>query len=70
MSKPIRVWPFEQAPQAYQDLSPHGGDEDWVALVPPSLRERYIPWIERLGICDTSTHEQEDGSIIYIGAHA
>ena len=31
---PIHVWPFHDAPQAYRDMSPHGGDEDWIALIP------------------------------------
>lgn len=30
-SEPITVWPFQEAPQEYRDLSPHGGDEDCLA---------------------------------------
>ena len=68
-SDAILVWRFWQAPDIYKALSPHGGDEDWVAFVPESLRDVYIPWLERLGVCSLSEHEV-DGGIVYIGAHA
>ncbi len=30
----MKLWRFKDAPVEYQQLSPHGGDEEWVALVP------------------------------------
>lgn len=71
-SVPIQVWPFHDAPDHLKELSPHCGDEDWLALVPPSIT--YVPWLEdycRLfGACDTSEHILDNGSRVYIGAHA
>lgn len=69
----IKVWPYEDAPKELQALSPHGGDEDWVAWVPTNMADRYIPWMEcsgGFGCCDVSTHPLPDGSIVRIGAHA
>ncbi len=68
----IRVWPFYDAPAHLRTLSEHGGDEDWLAVVPPSLTNYYIPWLETgsFGYCEVSVHPQEDGSVVYIGAHA
>jgi len=31
----VFMWSFRNAPEHLQQLSPHGGDEDWIALVPP-----------------------------------
>lgn len=73
----ITVWPWGNAPEPYRQISPHGGDEDWVALVPRSIDAQYaeyggIPWMQSgttFGCCDVSRHEIMDG-ILYIGAHA
>lgn len=69
---PIMVYRFEDAPQHLQDLSTHGGDEDWLAVVPPHLADEYIGWLEHgsFGVCDISEHPMDDGSVIKIGAHA
>jgi hypothetical protein len=70
--KTITIWPFEDAPQEMRDLSQHGGDEDWVAFVPVSLEDRYIPWLESgsgFGVCDVSKHPISGGTV-HIGAHA
>ena len=69
---PILVWRFYDAPKEYQGLSPHGGDEDWIALVPNSMSGDYIGWLEpgsRFGCCDVSEHKVDSGTV-YIGAHA
>lgn len=73
MNGPILVWPFEDAPKEYQDLSPHGGDEDWIALVPARLVDSYIGWLESgssFGCCDVSKHPLPNGDVAHIGAHA
>ena len=73
MTDPIRVWRFYEAPQEWQDLSPHGGDEDWLAHVPERMADQYIGWMEdgsRFGCHFVSEHRLEDGSVIRIGAHA
>lgn len=69
----IRVWRFDQAPAIFQQLSPHGGDEDWLAFVPFDVQRRgNIGWLEGgtpFGCCDVSEHEVL-GGVVYIGAHA
>jgi hypothetical protein len=74
----ITVWRFPDAPEEFRKLSPHGGDEDWLAFVPAelvnyagvSLDEFPAPWLESLGVCDTSCSKLPDGSCVFIGAHA
>lgn len=68
----IIVWPFDDAPQSYRDLSPHGGDEDWLAFVPTALVDAWIGWMEEgtaFGCAGVTQHEVE-GGVIRIGAHA
>lgn len=70
---PIQVWPFHEAPEPLKEQSPHGGDEDWLALVPPHLKGEYISWLAEggwFGVCSVSESPQPDGSVLYIGAHA
>jgi hypothetical protein len=67
----IKVWPFNDAPPEFRALSPHGGDEDWLALVPPGMSVPY--WMDSggsFGVCDTSIHEIAGGFTVCIGAHA
>ena len=70
----IRVWRFHDAPEEYRNLSTNGGDEDWLALVPPAFNERhiYIPWLNvgSFGACDVDEYPLESGAIVYIGCHA
>ena len=40
----LEIWPFAQAPPAYQALSTHGGDEDWVLYCPAALLAARWPW--------------------------
>lgn len=71
-SPPIRIWRFRDAPLSLKELSNHGGDEDWLALIPPKLADVYIPWLEensQFGCCAVSTHELADGSVVKIGSH-
>jgi hypothetical protein len=69
--KAIIVWEFHNAPEEYRRLSGHGGDEDWLAFVPDSLKDAYIGWLDYgpFGCCDVSTHPV-DGGVVKIGAHA
>lgn len=70
--EPIRIWPFHEGPEEYQALSPHGGDEDWIAYVPACWNG--LPFFleegSRFGCCSVSEHKLPDGAIIAIGAHA
>jgi hypothetical protein len=73
MSKMISVWQWEDAPAEFRALSEHGGDEDWVALVPSELADVWIGWLESgttFGVCHVSKHPLPDGRVIHIGAHA
>lgn len=65
----ICVWRFHEAPGEIRALSRHGGDEDWVALLP----DHDVPsWAEAgpFGSAATSFHELPDGRLVAIGAHA
>lgn len=69
----IRVWPFYRAPEHLRALSQHGGDEDWLALVPLSVETP--EWLTSTGYfgfggCSVSEREMADGSRVYIGVHA
>ena len=69
----IMVWPYHEAPQELRDLSTHGGDEDWVALIPTTAKEKEPLWAEdgtAFGRCDVQRCRLEDGTIVLIGAHA
>lgn len=69
--KSIIVWHWWDAPGELRCLSPHGGDEDYVALVP---REMDAPsWMQEgsyFGCCSVSEHTLDDGRQVHIGAHA
>jgi len=70
--KLIKIWRFWDAPEEYRKLSNHGGDEDWVAFVPDSLKDEYIGFLEEgtsFGCCSVSEHSIPGGTIL-IGAHA
>jgi hypothetical protein len=73
----IRVWRFDDAPKFYQDLSSHGGDETWLAVVPPALWEKYgreIEWAprcgSRFGVNSVHEHHLATGEVVLIGADA
>ena len=67
----IIIWSFYEAPGELRCLSRHGGDEDWIALVPADMEQP--SWMEsgtRFGCCNVSEHTFEDGRQVFIGAHA
>ena len=69
----VKVWAFSDAPEELQQLSPHGGDEDWLALIPAELKGYCFWWMDSgtpFGLCQTSVHELPDGRQVRIGAHA
>lgn len=65
------VWPFRDAPQGYRALSPHGGDEDWVAFIPHGFRgdPTFMGQETDFGRCNVSEHPVAGGTV-RIGAHA
>jgi len=68
----IKVYPFYGAPQRYQELSQHGGDEDWVIV--GSLDNLDIGHVAQiLTVFEKHVYDiEEDGQSIrvYITAHA
>lgn len=74
MRDPILVWPFHEAPPAYQALSTFGGDEDWLAYLPASYRSAWdVPWLasgSAFGVSAVREYRLPDGDAVYIGAHA
>ncbi len=69
----IKVWKFDEAPKKYQALSTNGGDEDWIALVPKSMSEEWIGWLEKgtsFGCPASEEHKLKNGDVIRIGCHS
>lgn len=72
-SKMIKVWRYWDAPAELQALSRHGGDEDWLAVIPAG--EDVPMWMESgerssFAICELQVTELPDGRKVCIGAHA
>ena len=69
----ISVWRFEAAPKELQDVS-RGGDEDWLAEIPPEYVSEYAPWLEEpaFGCCavDEYPHPSKPNWVVRIGSHA
>lgn len=69
----IAVWRWDDAPADLKAHSRHGGDEDWVALLPAAFGGDVPAWMESgtpFGCCDVQTTALPDGSTVVIGAHA
>jgi len=63
----IMVWEFADAPEVFRRLSGHGGDEDFIALLPPGvahLPDWFTTWR------DVKRVTFPDGSVLLIAAHA
>lgn len=55
LKEPIKIWKFEDAPEQLRERSTNGGDEDWVALIPPYLKDEWLGFLESgtsFGCCD------------------
>ena len=73
--KPIEVWKFQDAPEELRNLSDHGGDEDWLAIIPPQMNNKCISWMQEgtyFGLCHVYyyDHPYKEGHEVVIGAHA
>lgn len=71
----ILVWRFRDAPLVLQNLSTNGGDEDWLAEIPPHLADEWIGWMQggtAFGCCsvDEYEHPYYAGWTVRIGSHA
>lgn len=77
MESVLRVWRFQDAPAELQALSEHGGDEDWLLLIPPDYPHG-IDWAEvdscgwnnPFGVCKVSSYPLPNGWEVRIGAHS
>jgi hypothetical protein len=72
LAEPILVWAFGEAPEEFQKLSGHGGDEDYLAVVPASWMDHTPLWLQMgsFGCCDIEEHVLPDGRRVFIGAHS
>lgn len=67
----ILVWDWRDAPGEVRAMSRHGGDEDYIAILPKDMDSP--SWLQSgswFGCCNVSEHPLEDGRCAYIGAHA
>jgi len=68
----IKIYKFNDDPEELKKLSINGGDEDWIAIIPPSLRDEYISWFEEgtsFGYSHVEEHMLENGNKVLIGCH-
>lgn len=59
----VRVYKFHSTPKHWQDaFADNGGDEDWLAIVPPSLADEWIGWLEgpSFGCCCVDIYKVDD----------
>ena len=73
--EPILVWSFKNAPNEFRNLSENGGDEDWVAVIPPNSVNKYISWMDEgtpFGCCNVEyyKHPNKNGYQVAIGSHS
>ena len=69
------IWAFHNAPKELQDLSRHGGDEDYIAVRRKSEWENhYIPFFDDESFhwfgCSSISRHDKDEFEIRIGAHS
>ena len=72
LKKPlVEIWAFEDAPKEMQDLSPHGGDEDYIVIVRDETNSvvYQMQGGRFLGVDHWTMHEY-NGAQVWIGAHA
>lgn len=67
----ISLYPWDKTPEALRALSDHGGDEDWLAALPPGIPYSECYWLDLMGVCgEPSEYKLRDGWVVLIGAHA
>jgi hypothetical protein len=72
VTTPIQIWRFADAPEELRRLSPHGGGEDWLAVIPAPLAESNIAWMNGPAFdagCAPSRHVLVDDSVVVIACH-
>lgn len=81
MEKCLRLYQYHEAPEPYQALSCHAGDEDWILVAPAEVRHGHWPlpldlvlgefersYQDHFGHVDW--HELPNGDVVVIFAHA
>ncbi len=72
----IKIWKFHDAPKEFRAMSVAGGDEDYLALIPPNYSEDYFGFLdsESFGCCSIDEFKIEKGMYkgytVLIGTHA
>ena len=66
----ISIYKWNDAPQAWKDLSTNGGDEDWLAFIPNDLKGEYMPFLEEGRFSNIVDSYDVPGGVVLIGAHA
>jgi len=72
-ARAIILWRFHDAPEELRALSTCGGDEDWLAELPPSFNDDTPDWLYHLaanGNLLLYDHPTAPGWKVCIGAHA
>lgn len=73
---PIQLWRWYDAPEGLRDIARIGGDEDWVAIIPPHMADDIPTWMEggrsEFAVCceTIKEHPTKPGYLIVVGAHA
>ncbi len=66
--QPIKIWPFHEAPFGLRDFcNANGGDEDWLVLIPPHLRDEELYWLneDRFGCCCVDVYDFDEIGAVY-----
>lgn len=72
LQDPMQVWDWNKAPDTLRALSPHGGDEDWIAEVPDYMENgaALAQLLSRSDNVSEHDHPYKPGWKVYIAAHA
>lgn len=60
----VLFWPYDTAPRELQDLSPHGGDEDWIVICSPKMEDDSLVFRE-CGYMSSDERMGDDGEEIW-----
>lgn len=69
----IRIWGFHDAPEPFCSFMNQGGDEDWLALVPPSHSESYLSWLDEgstFVVCNREEKLLPSGCRLIVSTHS
>ena len=69
VQKTILVWQYDDAPDMYKNAATIiSGEEAWLAFVPNTMQDVYIPWLEYGNFGSQEiTQYSVNGGTVYIG---